>query len=145
MQTRIWSRPTGIRADGELEPGRPVGLGQGTRVTNKSEVELHMLDRELLSAFAVFLDNLSRKEELSALVGWRMVYSILQVLSAEGSMIEEVPRKVSPGGKVRHPVCLLPSAQAIYSGQSHLERWSVEFGEQGCPGMSGHNAVRDCD
>ena len=24
------------------------------RVTNKSEIELHMLDRELLSAFAVF-------------------------------------------------------------------------------------------
>ena len=30
-------------------------------VTNKSEVELHMLDRELLSAFCVFLGNLPRK------------------------------------------------------------------------------------
>ena len=37
-------------------------------VTNKSEVELHMLDRELLSAFGVFLGNLPRKEKLSALV-----------------------------------------------------------------------------
>ena len=46
-------------------------------VTNKSEVELHMLDRELLSAFCVFLGNLPRKEELSALLGWRMVYSIM--------------------------------------------------------------------
>ena len=45
-------------------------------VTNKSEVELHMLDRELLSAFCVFLENLPRKEELSALPGWHMVYSI---------------------------------------------------------------------
>ena len=26
-------------------------------VTNKSEVELHMLDRELMSAFDVFLDH----------------------------------------------------------------------------------------
>ena len=52
-------------------------------VTNKSEVELHMLDRELLSAFCVFLENLPRKEELSALLGWRMVYSIMQVLAAE--------------------------------------------------------------
>ena len=43
-------------------------------VTNKTEVELHMLDRELLAAFDVFLGNVPRKEELSALVGWRMVY-----------------------------------------------------------------------
>ena len=50
-------------------------------VTNKSEVELHMLDRELLSAFDVSLGNLPRKE---ALVGWRMVYSIMQVLAADG-------------------------------------------------------------
>ena len=49
-------------------------------VANKSEVELHMLDRELQSAFAVFLGNLPRKEELSALVGWHMVYSIMQLL-----------------------------------------------------------------
>ena len=34
-------------------------------VTNKSEVKL---ERELLSAFAAFLGNLSRKEELSTLV-----------------------------------------------------------------------------
>ena len=44
-----------------------------------------MLDRELLSAFCEFLGNLPRKEELSALLGWRMVYSIMQVLAAEGS------------------------------------------------------------
>ena len=44
-----------------------------------------MLDRELLSALDVFIGNLPRKEELSALVGWRMVYSIMQVLAAEGS------------------------------------------------------------
>ena len=41
-------------------------------VTNKSEIELHMLDRELLSTFGVFLGNLHRKEELSILVGWRI-------------------------------------------------------------------------
>ena len=75
------------------------------RVTNKSEVELHMLDRELLSVFSVFLGNLPRKE--SALVGWRMVYSIMQVLAAEGSTIEEVHRKASPGGKVWHHTGLL--------------------------------------
>ena len=69
-------------------------------VTNKSEVELHMLDRELLSAFGIFLGNLPRKEELSTLVGWRMVYSIMQVLAAEGSTIGEVPRKAYPGGKI---------------------------------------------
>ena len=69
-------------------------------VTNKSEAELHMLDRELLSAFGVFLGNLPRKEELSALLGWRM--------AAEGSTIGEVPRKASSGGKVCHPSGLLP-------------------------------------
>ena len=37
-------------------------------LTNKSEVKLHMLDRELLSAFSVFLGNLPRKEELSSLI-----------------------------------------------------------------------------
>ena len=78
-------------------------------LTNKSEVELHMLDRELLSAFGVFLGNLPRKEELSALIGWRMIYSIMQVLAAEGSTIGEVPHKASPGGKVWHPTGLLPS------------------------------------
>ena len=87
-------------ANGSLE-----GLLDWVKVcaTNKSEVELHMLDRELLSAFCVFLGNLPRKEELSALLGWRMVYSIMQVLAAEGSTIGEVPRKASPGGKVWHP------------------------------------------
>ena len=99
-------------------------------VTSKSEVELHMLDRELLSAFCVFLGNLPRKEELSALLGWRMVYSIMQVLAAEGSTIGEVPRKASPGGKVWHPPGLLPSVQAMYDGHSHLDRWSVEVGKR---------------
>ena len=60
-------------------------------VTNKPEVELHMLDRELLSAFCVFLGNLPRKEELSTLLGWRMVYSIMQVMASEGSTIGEGP------------------------------------------------------
>ena len=54
------------------------------RVTIKSEVELLMLDSEMLYAFSVFLGNLPRKEELSALVGWRMVYLIIQVLAADG-------------------------------------------------------------
>ena len=50
--------------------GSPEGLLDWVKVcvTNKSEVELHMLDRELLSAFGVFLGNLPRKEKLSALV-----------------------------------------------------------------------------
>ena len=94
-------------------------------VTNKSEVELHMLDRELLSDFAVFIGNLPSKEELSALVGWRMVYSIMQVLAAEGSTIGDVSRKAYYVGKVWHPTGLLPSVQAIYDGHSHLDRWSV--------------------
>ena len=72
-------------------------------VTNKSEVELHMLDRELLSVFYFILWNLLRKEELSALLGWRMVYSTMQVLAEEGLTIGEVPRKASPEGKVWHP------------------------------------------
>ena len=99
-------------------------------VTNKSEVQLHMLDRELLSAFCVFLENLPRKEELSALLGWRMVYSIMQVLAAEGSTIGEVPRKAAPGGKVWHLSGLLPSVQTMYDGYSHLDRWSVEVGKR---------------
>ena len=93
MLTRIWICPTGIRPDGMLDWVKIC-------VTNESEIELHMLDSELLSAFAVFLRNLPRKEQLSALVGWRMVYSFMQVLSAEGSTIKEVSRKASPGGKV---------------------------------------------
>ena len=99
-------------------------------VTNKSEVELHMLDRELMSAFAVFLETLPRKEELSALVGRRMVYSFMQVLAAEGSTIEEVSRKATPGSMVWHPTGVLPSVQAIYDRHSHLDRWSVEVGKR---------------
>ena len=56
-------------------------------VTIKSEVDLHMINRELMSAFGVFLGNLPRKEELSAPVGWHMVYSIMQVIPVEGSTI----------------------------------------------------------
>ena len=59
-----------------------------------------MLDRDLLSAFDVDLGNRPRNEKLSTLVGWRMVYSIIHVLAAEGSTIGEVSRKTSPGGKV---------------------------------------------
>ena len=99
-------------------------------VTNKPEVDLHMIDRELLSAFTVFLVNLPRNDELAALVRWRMVYSIMPVLAAEGSTIGEVSRKASPGGKVWHPIGLLPSVQAIYDGHSHLDRWSVEVGKR---------------
>ena len=74
VQTRIWT------ANGSLE-----GLLDWFKVcvANKSEVELHMLDRELMSAFTVFLGNLPRKDEIAALVGWRMVYSIMQVLAAK--------------------------------------------------------------
>ena len=68
MRTRIWIPPTGSRPGGErsLE-----GLLDWVKVcvTNKSEVELHMLDKKLLSAFGVFLGNLPRKEELPALLG----------------------------------------------------------------------------
>ena len=99
------------------------------RVTNKSDVELHMLDRELMSAFAIFLGNLPRKEELTALVGWRMVYSTMQVLAAARLTIEDVSRKSSPEGKVWHHTGLLPSVQAIYDGHNHLDRWSVEVGK----------------
>ena len=104
-----------------------------------------MLDRELLFAFDVFLENMSRKEELSALVGWCMVYSIMQVLVTEGSTIGEVSRKVSPGGKVWHPTGLLPSVQAMYDRHSHLECWSVEVGKERSLGASGSNAVQNGD
>ena len=53
-----------------------------------------------------------------------MVYSIMQVLAAEGSTIEEVCRKVW------HPTGLLPSVQAIYDGHSHLDRCLVEVGKE---------------
>ena len=99
-------------------------------VTNKSQVKLHMLDKELLSVFAVFLGKLQRKEKLSALVGWRMVYSIMQVLAAEGLTIREVFRKASPEGKVWHPTGLLSSVQAVYDGHNQLDRWSVEVGKR---------------
>ena len=59
-----------------------------------------------------------------------MVYSIMQVLAAEGSTIEEVYRSASPGGKVWHPTCILPSDHAIYDVHSHLDRWSVEVGKR---------------
>ena len=59
-----------------------------------------MLDRELLPAFAVFLGNLPRKEELSAFVGLCMVYPIIQVHAALGSTIEADLRKAYPGGKI---------------------------------------------
>ena len=128
MRTRIWIRPTGSRPDanGSLE-----GLLDCVNVcvTNKSEVRLHMLDRERLSAFDVFLGNLSSKEDLSVRVGWRMVYSIMQVLAAEGLTVGDISRKASPGAKLWHPTCLLPSVQAIYDGHSHLDRWSVEVGK----------------
>ena len=107
MQTRICIRPkvADQTANGSLE-----GLLHWVTVwvTNKFEVELQMLDRELLSVIDVFFGNLPRKEELSARVGWRMVYSIMQVLAAEGSMIGEVSRKASPGGKFCHPTGLRP-------------------------------------
>ena len=99
-------------------------------VTNKSDVELYMLDRKLLSDFAEVLGNLPRKEELSVLVVWRMVYSIMQVLAAEGSTIEVGSRKASPGGKIWHPTCLLPTVQAIYDGYRHLARSSVKVGKR---------------
>ena len=57
-----------------------------------------------------------------------MVYSLMHVLAAEGSTIENIPRKASPGGRVWHPTCLLPFVQ-IYDGHSHLDRWSVEVGK----------------
>ena len=55
-----------------------------------------------------------------------MVYSIMQVLAADASTIENNPRMESLGGKVWHPTGLLPYVQAIYDGHSHLDRWSVE-------------------
>ena len=69
---------------------------------------------------------------MAPLVGWRMVYSIMQVLAAEGSTINEVRRKASPGGmrQLWHPTCVLPSVHAIHNGHSHLDRWSVEVGKR---------------
>ena len=59
-----------------------------------------------------------------------MVYSIIQVLAAEGSTIGEVSRKAAPDGKVWHPSSLLLSVQAMYDGHSHPDRWSVEVGKR---------------
>ena len=61
-------------------------------VTNKSEVELHMLDRALLSAFCVFLWNLP--QEGGAVGTARMAYGLFNHASAgsRGSTIGEVPR-----------------------------------------------------
>ena len=53
VRPQIWIRPTGSRPDCERETGAPLEWDK-VRVTNKSEVELHMLERELLSAFSVF-------------------------------------------------------------------------------------------
>ena len=55
---------------------------------------------KLLSDFTVFLGNLPRKEQLSAMVGRRMVNSNMQGLPAKGSTIEEVTRNASPGGMI---------------------------------------------
>ena len=89
----------------------------------------HVRERTAV-CFCCILGNLHRKEELSALVGWRMVYSIMQVLAAEGSTIGEVSRKASTGCKVWHPTGLFPSVHAILDGHSHLDRWSVEVGKR---------------
>ena len=51
MRTRIWIRPTGRRPDGEREPIEGLLDWVKVCVTNKSEVELHMLDRELLLVY----------------------------------------------------------------------------------------------
>ena len=57
-----------------------------------------------------------------------MLYSIMQVLAAEGSTIGEVPRKASPGGKFWHPTGLLPSVQAMYDvGSSDSSLHAVEL------------------
>ena len=37
----------------------------------------------------------TKEEELSALVAWRMVYSIMQVMAEERSNIEAIPCKAS--------------------------------------------------
>ena len=59
-----------------------------------------------------------------------MVYSIMQVLAAEGLTIGEVSRKTSPGGKVWYPIGLFPSVKAIYGGHGQLDGWSVEVGKR---------------
>ena len=52
-----------------------------------------MLDIELLSAFTVFFKKPAQEGgAVGTIVGWRMVYSIMQVLAEEGSTIEEVRR-----------------------------------------------------
>ena len=63
-----------------------------------------------------------------------MVYSIMQVLAAEGSTIEEVSHKASPGGIVWHPTGLLPYVPVIYDVHSPLDRWWVEVGKRERPG-----------
>ena len=88
-------------------------------------------------------------QEGGALGAWWIVHGLFNHSSAGNRGIGDwrVPRKASPGGKVRHHTCLLPPVQAIYDRHSHLDRWSVESWsrEERGPKTSGSNVVRDCD
>ena len=102
MRTRIWIRPTGSRPDVNGSLGSLLDWVK-VCATNKSEVELLIIRQRTAVCFWCILGNLPMKEELSARVGWCMVYSSMQVLAGEGSTIGEVPRKTSPGGQVWYP------------------------------------------
>ena len=78
-----------------------------------------------------FLGNLPRKEELSALIGWRMV--LFNIASAGSRVIDESEMSLAKHlleASFWHPSCLLPSVQSMYDGHSHLDRWSVEVGKR---------------
>ena len=81
-----------------------------------------MLDRANVVCFCcICREPNAGRRSFKALVGWRMVDSIMQVLAAEGSTNEEVLSKATHGGKVCQQTDLLPSVQAIYDGHSHLD------------------------
>ena len=58
-------------------------------VTNKSEVELHMLDRELLSVLAVFLGNLPKEPAQEAVGTYWIAHGLFKHVSAGSRGIDD--------------------------------------------------------
>ena len=88
------------------------GLGSRYVFTNKSEVELHMLDRELLSAFCVFFREPA--QEGGAVGTARMAHGLFNHASAGSRGIDDrrgLSQKQLLEARVWHPSGLLPSVQ----------------------------------
>ena len=96
-------------------------------VTNESEVELHMLDRELLSAIGLFFREPA--QEGGSVGPARMAHGLFNHASA---CSREIDDRGGPSQSISWRQGLAPymSVQAMYDGHSHLERWSVEVGKR---------------